>query len=355
MSSRVPSVANAEAVPVARFPPEVYPWHASLWSSLTADLARLPHALLLQGPVGVGKRDFALRLAAALLCAQPDAETAACGHCHGCRLLAAGTHPDLTMVVPEEDRRGIVIDQIRGLGAFLALRPHTAARKVAILSPADSMNLNAANSLLKILEEPPLGSVLLLVASQPARLPATIRSRCQRLMFTAPGRALALDWLKGREGGEVALQLIDETGGAPLQALALAGDDFLAKRETLVRDLDRLLAGAEDPVACAQRWKGLGASVCVEWLGGFVAGLIRGLATPGEKAVDVNPAVSRFLQTRKNVLNLNKLFAYFDVVSSVRNGLFSGALDELLLLEDLLIRWCRMAERETTIKSGTMT
>lgn len=345
-------MADVETTPAARFPVEVYPWHAPVWATLTADFARLPHALLLAGPVGVGKHDFAERLAAALLCTQPTAE-GACGQCHGCQLLAAGTHPDLTRVMPEEDRRGIVIDQIRGLGAYLALRPHTAARKVAILSPADSMNLNAANSLLKILEEPPLGSVLLLVASQPARLPATIRSRCQRLAFQAPERGLALNWLKGREGGDAAAALLDDAGGAPLLALARVRDDFPAKRETLLRDLDRLLAGGEDPVTCAQRWKGLGASACVEWLGSFVAGLIRGLAVSSEPAGGISPAVIGFLKNRKNPLDLNKLFVYFDVVSSARNALFSAGLDEQLLLEDLLIRWCRMTERSPTIKTGT--
>ncbi len=345
-------MADAETVPVARFPVEVYPWHAPVWTTLTADLERLPHALLLQGPAGLGKHEFALRLAATLLCTQPKAETA-CGHCHNCQLLAAGTHPDLKLVMPEEDRRGIVIDQIRALGSFLALRPHTAARKVAVLSPADSMNLNAANSLLKILEEPPLGSVLLLVASQPARLPATIRSRCQRLAFQVPERGLALNWLKGREGGDAAAALLDEAGGAPLLALARVRDDFPAKRETLLRDLDRLLAGGEDPVACAQRWKGLGAIACVEWLGSFVAGLIRGLVVSSEPAGTVSPAVIGFLKNRKNPLDLNKLFVYFDVVSSARNALFSAGLDEQLLLEDLLIRWCRMAERSPTIKTGT--
>ncbi len=338
-------MADAETVPVARFPVEVYPWHASVWTTLTADLERLPHALLLQGPAGLGKQDFALRLAAALLCAQPKAESA-CGQCHSCQLLAAGTHPDLKRVMPEEDRRGIVIDQIRSLGTYLALRPHTAARKVAILSPADSMNLNAANSLLKILEEPPLGSILLLVASQPARLPATIRSRCQRVLFQIPERGLAQSWLKGREGGEAAVELLGEAGGAPLRALALSREDFLAKRETLLSDLERLLAGNEDPVTCAQRWKGLGASACIDWLAAFVAGLIRGLAVPGEPAPTL-------LKNTKNVLILNKLYIYLDVVSSSRNGLFSGGLDELLLLEDLLIRWCRMAERSPTIKTGT--
>ena len=134
-----------------------YPWHDTIWASLTARLERLPHALLLQGAVGLGKLSFARRFAATLLCAQPDPETAACGRCHSCQLLAAGNHPDLRQLAPAEDRRGIVIDQIRELGAFFALRPHTSARKVAILAPADSMNLHAANSLLKILEEPPLG------------------------------------------------------------------------------------------------------------------------------------------------------------------------------------------------------
>lgn len=345
-------MAEAEVVAAAHFPAEIYPWHTATWSALTGDLERLPHALLLAGPAGLGKQDFALRLAAALLCAQPKAESA-CGRCHSCRLLAAGTHPDLTLVMPEEDRRGIVIDQIRGLGAYLALRPHTAARKVAILSPADSMNLNAANSLLKILEEPPLGSVLLLVASQPARLPATIRSRCRRVMFQVPERALVLDWLKGREGGEAALQLLDEAGGAPLRALTLGREDFLAKRGTLLGDLDRLLAGSDDPVACAQRWKGLGASACIEWLASFVASLIRGLAVSDGTATGANPEIFRLLKNGKNVLTLNKLFIYLDVVSSARNGLFSGGLDELLLLEDLLIRWCRMARQAPTIRSGT--
>ncbi len=338
-------MADAEATPVTRFPPEVYPWHAAVWSTLTGDFGRLPHALLLAGPAGLGKQDFALRLAAALLCSQPKAESA-CGQCHSCQLLAAGNHPDLALVMPEEDRRGIVIDQIRSLGTYLALRPHTAARKVAILSPADGMNLNAANSLLKILEEPPLGSILLLVASQPARLPATIRSRCQRVLFQVPERGLAQSWLKGKEGGEAAVQLLGEAGGAPLRALALDQEDFLAKRETLLGDLERLLAGSEDPVVCAQRWKGLGASACIDWLAVFVANLIRGLAVPGELA----PALFKNI---KNSLTLNKLFTYLDVVYNARNASFSGGLDEQLLLEDLLIRWCRMAERSPTIKTGT--
>lgn len=329
-----------------------YPWHDDLWASLTARLGRLPHALLLQGAPGLGKHGFARRLAATLLCAQPDSKAAACGRCHGCQLLAAGNHPDFMALMPSEDRRSIVIDQVRELGAFFALRPHTAARKVALLTPADAMNLHAANSLLKILEEPPAGSVLILVASQPARLPATIRSRCQRLAFAPPERSRALGWLSAQVGASAEL-LLDLAAGAPLRAVALAESGFLASRETLLRDLSLLLTGRGDPLACAKRWKEVGTETSLTWLTGFVADLVRCLTLENGSARVLNPEAVGFLQTHKNVLYLNGLFRYLDAVSNSRNGLASGSLDELLILEDLLIRWCYMKQETPTITNKT--
>ena len=325
-----------------------YPWHDTVWASLTARLDRLPHALLLQGASGLGKQSFAHRFAATLLCAQPDSKAAACGRCHSCQLLAAGNHPDLKSLAPVEDRRSIVIDQIRELGAFFALRPHTSARKVAILAPADSMNLHAANSLLKILEEPPLGSVLLLVSHQPMRLPATVRSRGHRVTFPMPERAQALTWLSAQVGAAAEL-LLDLAAGAPLKALALAGGGlFLASREEFLRDLGLLLVGRGDPLACAQRWKGTGAEVSLEWLAGFIADLIRCLAIQKKGVRVLNPEAPEFLQNHKNILSLNVLFRYLDVVSNSRNALSSGSLDELLILEDLLIRWRYMKQETPT-------
>ena len=178
---------------------ERYPWHASPWSSLTQRLELLPHALLLYGQPGLGMRAFALRLARTLLCAHPVVEAEACGRCQGCLLLTAGNHPDIAVVEPLEDKSSIAIDQIRELGSFLSLRPHTASRKVVVIAPAEAMTLSAANSLLKMLEEPPLGSVIILMhASYPARLPATIRSRCTRVLFKPPSEPDALGWLQTR-------------------------------------------------------------------------------------------------------------------------------------------------------------
>ena len=179
--------------------PERYPWHEALWSMLSRQLDQLPHALLLQGRPGLGKHDFAVQLAQALLCERPQAG-AACGQCHGCHLFGAGAHPDLAGVGRLEDARNITVDQIRALGEFMSLRPHTATRKVVIISPADAMNLNASNSLLKLLEEPPPGSMLLLVTSHPARLPATIRSRCTRLLFRLPAPSVGQAWLQIQAG-----------------------------------------------------------------------------------------------------------------------------------------------------------
>jgi DNA polymerase-3 subunit delta' len=330
-----------------------YPWHDAIWTSLTARLERLPHALLLHGAAGLGKELFAHRFAASLLCTQPGSTTDACGRCHSCQLLAAGNHPDFRQLAPTEDRRRIVIDQVRELGAFFALRPHTSSRKVAILAPADSLNLHAANSLLKILEEPPAGNVLLLVSHQPARLPATIRSRAQRVMFPIPERASALAWLATRAGAAPAELLLNLAAGAPLKALALAEGGFLASREEFLRDLGLLAARRGDPLACAKRWKEAGTEASLTWLTGFVADLIHCSALENGSARVLNPEAVGFLRKNKNVLYLNELFRYLDVISNARNGLASGSLDELLMLEDLLIRWCYMKQETPTITNKT--
>ena len=204
----------AASVPSAR-----YPWHQANWSALPRDLGRLPHALLLHGPTGVGKLAFGVQLAQALLCQQPGTELMACGHCRNCGLLSAGNHPDFNRVGPLEPRKPITVDQIRAIGEFMALRPHTAPRKVTLIAPADAMNLNAVNSLLKVLEEPPPGGVLLLVSSHPMRLAATVRSRCAAIRFFLPPPPEALSWLGSQDTDtDRHAQALALASGAPLTA-----------------------------------------------------------------------------------------------------------------------------------------
>ena len=216
----------------SQLPAAVHPWQVDQWNRLRTRRGegRLPHAMIVCGPGGTGERTFADTVMQSLLCtAAPDA--APCGQCAACREFLAGTHPDAVTIEPEEAGKAIGIDRIRGLIGRLALTGGGGA-KVALIDPAETLTLQAANSLLKTLEEPPGDSVLLLVSERPARLPATIRSRCQQVAFGLPERSAALEWLQSRlgEGADTdsAGVWLDRAGGAPLRALELSrreGDD----------------------------------------------------------------------------------------------------------------------------------
>jgi DNA polymerase-3 subunit delta' len=364
--------------------PEVHPWNAAKAAALARDRKRLPHALLLAGPAGLGKNALAAWLAQFLLCAQPAADGQPCGRCQGCRLFAAGSHPDLHAVQPEaiykasdvqgrtsaagtggagaadaliaryalryppadkgkdsKDSSVIRIDQIRSLIENAQTRPQIAACKVMLLSPADTLNVNAANSLLKLLEEPPPDSYLVLVADRPARLPATIRSRCTRVDFHAPAQDTALAWLRSRGLSEFdAGLLLGLAGGAPLAAQLLAESDFLAQRAALLDDMERLVGGQADPLACAARWKALGAERCLLWLQGWLSDLIRTAMRTGPGRLH-NPDVQTRLQALEKRLDLKQLFRFAEGVAQGR-ALLGGPLDEQLLLEDTLIRWTEL-------------
>ena len=156
-----------------------YPWLEPAWQRLRSawQQQRLGHALLLSGRAGFGKRAFAQAFTALLLCETDGQQARACGACRGCTLLAAGNHPDFLHIAPLEAGKALLVDQIRELGDYFALRPHYRATKIAVIEAADTMNRSAANALLKLLEEPPAGAVIMLVADRPSSLLPTVRSR----------------------------------------------------------------------------------------------------------------------------------------------------------------------------------
>lgn len=197
------------------------PWHHSAWHDLVRRQhhSGLPHALLFNGRQGIGKHSFALHVAQWRLCVQPHDE-GACGHCHSCLLWQAGTHPDVLVCQPEEGSRQIRIDAIRHINQFLSQTPQISACQVVVIRPLEVMNLNAANALLKTLEEPPGESLLLLETERIGSVLPTLRSRCQRLVMAPPTTPEALQWLieQGIDQGsaEWALRFNPQ---APLQAL----------------------------------------------------------------------------------------------------------------------------------------
>lgn len=238
----------ASAVAIAAGDP-LPAWCLPQWNVLAERAAHhtLPHALLLCGPAGLGKRALAEAFVRARLCEAPR-DGHACGTCRTCRLLAAGTHPDrlrVTLEVNEKTgklRREIVIDQVRDLSARLAMSSQLGGWQVAVIDPAEAMNTAAQNALLKTLEEPTAATLMVLVSDQPWQLSATIRSRCQRLDFANPPPAAALAWLSAR-GVAHADAVLSAAGGNPGQAWLLAEQGGMQRRQEVARDLLALSAG----------------------------------------------------------------------------------------------------------------
>ena len=222
------------------------PWQLATARASLAQRSTWPHALLVHGPDGIGKHALALGFAQALLCETPRSDGLACGHCPSCRYAVAGQHPDLMRVellAPDADGvlaevDTITIDRIRALTEFVQLTSHRQRAKVAVIAPADRMNVAAANALLKTLEEPPPDTYLILVTEQPGRVPPTILSRCRKLVAPFPSVAEARDWLVDQGVGTPELVLA-QAGGAPLAALASADPAVQSERSAWLAALAR--------------------------------------------------------------------------------------------------------------------
>ncbi|PIE83332.1 MAG: DNA polymerase III subunit delta' [Candidatus Contendobacter odensis] len=254
------------------------PWHEPLWQQFRAQVShdRLPHALLLSGIAGLGKGVFARRMAQALLCETPTASGDGCDGCRFCHLFYAGSHPDYRVLMPEEKSGVIKVDAVRELCAFLDYTAQYGGHKIALLESADCLNGYAANSLLKTLEEPSAGSVLLLITTQPVRLPATVRSRCQRINFVPPSSQMALSWLAQQVRADIDPELVLEvSGGAPLTALSNVQSEYWHRRQELFTGYQQLQSGRGDPLQVAEAWAIGNVVENLRWLIGWHTDLIR--------------------------------------------------------------------------------
>ncbi len=244
-----------------------YPWLNKAIGKLPKDL---PGALLIHGQSGIGKRQLAYALAQSLLCADAVAPGTPCGRCAACHLFEVGNHVDYRLIQPEsETEEGglsgiakagkgkrasvrILVDDIRSLADLVANASHMGGAKVVVVAPAEALQPNAGNALLKMLEEPNRGTYFILVASAIHKILPTISSRCFKLAVSSPSPADATAWLSGRVTDHVA-ESLRLTSHAPIAALALSeNSDFWPAREALMAEFGestadplRLAAGAE--------------------------------------------------------------------------------------------------------------
>lgn len=328
-----------------------YPWHNDSWRQLFGDPERLPHALLIQGAEGIGKYQFATAIAAAMLCEAPSESQSACGRCEACVWFQQGSHPDLRNIMPDAlaiqpegqgDGGGtaspakkasnfITIDQIRDLEHFVRLTSHRNGRRVVIVYPAEAMNANAANALLKTLEEPGPMTHFLLVSHRPSSLPATVRSRCRPLLLRPPSVAEANAWLKA-QGVTDAEGCLAQAGGAPLRAARLADPGHRAARQAFFSRLSQL---PTDPAGAASDLHKNDLPPMLDWLFQWTYDLVcvKLAARPF-----YNPDFSAPLQEHAKRANLMQLQAFQKEVMEARRAMHHP-LNPQLVLENLLVAY----------------
>lgn len=324
----------------------MYSWQKTQWQHIMQQRANLPHALLLRGRAGTGKHEFALGLAKTLLCSQAGEQ--ACGACPSCVWFAEGNHPDFRLISPEDadvaedapvkkkatKKSQISVTQIRQLIDYLSLSSHQVkGARVILISPAETLNSASANSLLKMLEEPPANTVFLLVTSQPQRLLATILSRCQAIDMPLPSKLDALAWLKSQAVNQAEI-VLDYAGGAPLLALQVAEEG-----ETSISLVKNLTLGAKlDPFVCAPLFLSLGMERALDALQKWVFDLAAYQLT---QVLHYHVQHTSALQALCKSVNLNALLSFQNNLLEAKKTA-THPLSNELQLENLLLQYTRI-------------
>lgn len=323
--------------------PVVLPWLKGRWEYLLELKAqnRFPHALLINGPEGTGKACFALALANYVLCRNPQGGTA-CGRCRSCELTGSGGHPDLYQLKPDEPGKPIKIDQIRELTDFIYSTAQQGGYRVVIIDPADSMNINAANALLKMLEEPGSNTLLMLLTHRLGQMMPTIKSRCQRVDMPPADVSLATQWVATQlevDASEAA-QLLVIAHNSPLQALAYKQDDLLGLRAKVLKGLADILKSRSSSVEVAQSLYKEDLELVLGWIYSWTVDIARSSQGRADPELLRHADAKNMLLALARKVSSRKLYGFADQVQAARKDLmFRRNPNKQLLMEKLLSDW----------------
>ncbi len=336
------------------FQPLIHPWNQELWQQLTLEPERANHALLFHGNRGLGKQHLATALAHFVLTDN---------HQQSATLFDAGSHPDLHVVMPEillenvrasegsdhtliteygaryieahsgKPRKTITIDQIRKLSAALATHPHISQYRVIVLFAADTMNRNAANALLKSLEEPPANTLFIIVTDEVSRLPKTVRSRCSLVSFKAPDKASASAWLGNQntvpqEHIETYLAI---SNNHPLLAQELFRSGYLDNLKAVLTDVNHLWMRRIEVTGTAKKWQDLGAETAIDILHKLATDLLRFQMTDRPRDIFF-PVQKSWVHSSSGKVSRERLLNLIDTINEAKRML-ATTVDPLLVLE----------------------
>ncbi|MDX8379075.1 MAG: DNA polymerase III subunit delta' [Gallionella sp.] len=327
---------------------ELYPWQQDDWGRLQTLRERATQALLFQGPKGIGKLSLALRYAHTLLCQQPQDTGHACGGCPACHWLAQDSHPDFRIIQPESEMeeteagkkpsQQISVDQIRSLSDFMGMTSHQGGRRVVVIHPAESMNVNAANALLKNLEEPPTGLLFILVTHKPQQLLPTMLSRCLAFVLNSPDKHIAAQWL-ATQGVKQPADSLALAGFSPLQALQGVAKGVLAAREMLLRAVSQ--PATMNVFALAEALQKTEQVQVVQWLQQWCHDLISQRMTGRLRYHPASQPVIETLVAPLDPLNLARL----QKVLHTAKREAQHTLNPKLFLESLFITYCQLTTK----------
>jgi len=330
----------------AGYKTELLPWLEKEYSQLInlESSSKLAHAYLFGGQQGLGKLMLAMHFGHYLLCSSKQNDQP-CLSCRDCELFLAGSHPDLRLIQPE-DSNEIKIEQVRNTIEFITQTSQRGGYKVVIFRPAEAMNTNSANALLKVLEEPAQNTLIILVSHQPALLMATIRSRCHAVKFNRPSAEKVIPWLEAKNIYASPAELLRMANNIPLRALQYADDEALQDRTVLHGVMEKLLSGEMDISLAAKSCEDFSLQDNIEGMLLCTSDILAHVqASSGNNQSSLHDHdlqhLAKHFQSRTTLQALHEF--YRELLQAKRAALSTSNPNSALVIETLFYHWSQTA------------